>query len=52
MIDLAALVALAVVLATAKQHRLPAAIAAVAVIFLMGGPAAFVHAAIAAVPGL
>ncbi|MGW2565799.1 hypothetical protein [Streptomyces sp. NPDC001537] len=52
MIALAALVALVVVLAVAKQHRIPALIAAVAVVMLMGGPQQFIHAAIAAVPGL
>lgn len=52
MISLAALVALVVVLAVAKQHRLPALIAAAAVVMLMGGPVQFIHAALAAIPGI
>lgn len=52
MIDFAALVALGVILAVAKQHRVPVLIAAAAVVLLMGGPQAFIQAALAAVPGL
>ncbi|MFD5078045.1 hypothetical protein [Streptomyces sp. NPDC058371] len=52
MIGLAALVALVVVLAVGKQHRLPAVVAAAAVVLLMGGPQEFVQAAIAAIPGV
>ncbi|WP_158778768.1 hypothetical protein [Streptomyces cellulosae] len=52
MIPLAALVALGVILAVAKQHRLPVLIAAAAVVLLMGGPQQFIQAALAAVPGL
>lgn len=52
MIQFAALVALAVVLAVAKQHRLPVVVAGGAVVVLMGGPQEFVQAALAAVPGI
>lgn len=52
MIALAALVALVVVLAIGRQHRIPALIAASAVVVLMGGPQEFIKAAVAAVPGL
>ncbi|WP_405591264.1 hypothetical protein [Streptomyces sp. NBC_01092] len=52
MIQFAALVALAVVLAIGKQHRIPALIAGAAVVVLMGGPSEFVQAALAAVPGV
>lgn len=52
MIEFGALVALGVIIAVAKQHRVPVLIAAAAVVLLMGGPAQFVQAALAAVPGL
>ncbi|MEV0483759.1 hypothetical protein AB0I69_24520 [Streptomyces sp. NPDC050508] len=52
MIEFAALVALGVIIAVAKQHRVPVLIAAAAVVMLMGGPQEFVQAAVAAVPGL
>ncbi|MET7570793.1 hypothetical protein ABZT04_20185 [Streptomyces sp. NPDC005492] len=52
MIEFGALVALVVLLAVSKQHRIPVLIAAVAVVLLMGGPQQFIQAAVAAVPGL
>lgn len=52
MIEFAALVALGVIVAVAKQHRMPVLITAAAVVMLMGGPQEFVQAALAAVPGL
>jgi hypothetical protein len=51
-IEFAALVALGVIVAVAKQHRMPVLITAAAVVMLMGGPQEFVQAALAAVPGL
>ncbi len=52
MISFAALVALGVIIAIAKQHRIPVLITAAAVVMLMGGPSEFIHAAIAAIPGI
>ncbi|MFI1480534.1 hypothetical protein [Streptomyces sp. NPDC020747] len=48
----AAVLALAVVLAIGRQHRLPAAIAAGCVLVIMGTPQEFINAVLAAVPGI